>query len=79
MNNVVASSFSDTNSGGFSGDDAPRGLGDREAKARLEAEGPNELPRSGQRTLPRIAIEVVREPMLLLLLGGGAIYLALAV
>ena len=77
MNNVVASSFSDTNSGGFSGDDAPRGLNDREAKARLEAEGPNELPRSGQRTLPRIAIEVVREPMLLLLLGGGAIYLAL--
>ncbi|WP_263649710.1 cation-translocating P-type ATPase [Mesorhizobium sp. J8] len=44
---------------------------------RLLAEGPNELPRSGRRTPLRIAIEVIREPMLALLLAGGAIYLLL--
>jgi Ca2+-transporting ATPase len=77
MNNLAASTLSDSPSRDFSGGSAPRGLDDSEAAARLKAEGPNELPRSGQRTLLRIAMEVVREPMLLLLLGGGAIYLAL--
>jgi Ca2+-transporting ATPase len=53
------------------------GLGEAEARARLAVEGPNELPRSGRRSPLRIAVEVVREPMLALLLGGGTVYLLL--
>ena len=53
------------------------GLSEAEAQARLQAEGYNELPRPDRRTPVRILLEVVREPMLALLLGGGAIYLAL--
>lgn len=53
------------------------GLSEAEAQARLAAEGFNELPRSSRRTPLRIAIEVVREPMLALLLGGGSVYLLL--
>ena len=47
------------------------------ARARLEADGPNELPRAGQRSVLRIAIEILREPMLVLLLAGGVAYLLL--
>jgi Ca2+-transporting ATPase len=54
-----------------------RGLTEAEAASRLKADGPNELPRSEHRTPLRIILEVLREPMLALLLGGGAIYLAL--
>jgi len=39
--------------------------------------GPNELPSAKRRDLLRISLEVVREPMLLLLVAGGTIYLAL--
>lgn len=53
------------------------GLSEAEAQARLVTEGFNELPRSNRRTPLRIAIEVVREPMLALLLGGGCVYLLL--
>jgi Ca2+-transporting ATPase len=53
------------------------GLSEVEAQARLEREGFNELPRADRRTPLRIVLEVLREPMLVLLLGGGAIYLAL--
>ena len=53
------------------------GISSAEAEARLEAEGYNELPRPDRRTPLRIVLEVVREPMLALLLGGGVIYLAL--
>lgn len=53
------------------------GLTEAEAAARLRAEGPNELPRADRRTPLRIAIEVLREPMLALLLVGGGVYLAL--
>ena len=53
------------------------GLDDGEAAARLRAEGYNEIPRPDRRTPLRIALEVLREPMLALLLGGGLIYLAL--
>ena len=52
------------------------GLTEADAQERLQAEGPNELPRSEHRTPLRIVLEVVREPMLALLLAGGAIYLA---
>ncbi|UVC17916.1 cation-translocating P-type ATPase [Mesorhizobium onobrychidis] len=55
----------------------PAGLTAAEAQARLVAEGFNELPKSNRRTPLRIAFEVIREPMLALLLGGGAVYLAL--
>ncbi|HVZ90358.1 MAG TPA: cation-translocating P-type ATPase [Rhizomicrobium sp.] len=51
------------------------GLSQTEALARLKAEGPNELPRSGRRNLLRIAVGVLAEPMFALLLGAGAIYL----
>jgi Ca2+-transporting ATPase len=54
-----------------------RGLSKVDAQARLKTEGYNELPRPDRRTPLRIIIEVVREPMLALLLGGGVIYLAL--
>ena len=53
------------------------GLSESETKARLAAEGPNELPQPDRRTPFRIVLEVLREPMFFLLLGGGAIYLLL--
>ena len=53
------------------------GLSDAEASRRLELEGPNELPRQGRRTFIGIVMDVVREPMLALLIGAGLIYLAL--
>ena len=43
----------------------------------MRAEGANELPSAGQRNLFSIALEVVREPMFLLLVAAGAIYLLL--
>ena len=54
-----------------------RGLGEADAQARLKAEGYNELPQPDRRTPFRIAIEVLREPMLALLLVGGIVYLLL--
>jgi len=47
------------------------------ARVRLRLEGPNELPRAGRRPVFRIALEVLREPMLVLLLLGGFVYLLL--
>lgn len=55
----------------------PAGLTEVEAEARLQREGFNELPRPDRRTPLRIMLDVLREPMLALLLGGGLIYLAL--
>ena len=57
--------------------DSLRGLSAAEARSRLLADGPNELPQSDRRTPLRIALEVLREPMLALLLAGGAVYLLL--
>lgn len=53
------------------------GLTESEASERLRSDGPNELARRGQRTSLRIILDVLREPMLALLLVAGAIYLAL--
>ncbi|MGE0286034.1 MAG: cation-translocating P-type ATPase [Bradyrhizobium sp.] len=53
------------------------GLSATEATARLKAEGFNELPRTGKRSVVRLVLDVLREPMLLLLVAGGAIYFAL--
>ena len=56
---------------------ALRGLSDADAHARLNANGFNELPPADRRTPLRIVLEVLREPMLALLLGGGVVYLLL--
>lgn len=65
---------------GHSVSEAPQfvdGLSEAQAQARLKAEGYNELPQSNRRTAFRIVLEVLREPMLALLLGSGAVYLVL--
>lgn len=53
------------------------GLSSREAARRLAAEGPNTLPTTARRGSLAIAIEVLREPMFLLLVAGALIYLLL--
>jgi P-type Ca2+ transporter type 2C len=54
-----------------------QGLTAAEASTRLAADGPNELPKAGSRSALRIVGEVLREPMLALLLVGGVAYLLL--
>jgi Ca2+-transporting ATPase len=54
-----------------------RGLDAADVQARLKAEGYNELARGSRRTVGRIVADVLREPMLALLLGGGVIYLVI--
>ncbi len=54
-----------------------RGLSAADAAARLQREGFNELPQAHRRTPLRIILDVIREPMLALLIGGGVVYLAL--
>jgi Ca2+-transporting ATPase len=54
-----------------------RGLSEKEAAARLKAEGPNTLPQADRRTFIRIVLEILREPMFALLLGAAVIYLVL--
>jgi len=51
------------------------GLSEAEAARRLADEGYNELPASKQRSIFAIALEVVREPMFLLLVACGTLYL----
>jgi len=53
------------------------GLSEAEAAQRLKLEGYNELPSSRQRSIWVIAFDVVREPMFLLLVACGIIYLSL--
>ncbi|WP_257169527.1 cation-translocating P-type ATPase [Bradyrhizobium sp. SRS-191] len=55
----------------------PNGLSAAEAARRLQAEGFNELPQAGARSIIRLIADVLKEPMLLLLLAGAGIYLAL--
>src|SRR5512137_2808135 len=55
-----------------------KGLSEAVAAERLKAEGYNELPSSKRRSTLAIALEVVREPMFLLLVACGAIYLILS-
>ena len=55
--------------------DPHAGLTQDQAAERLAAEGYNELPQTGYRGLWRILTEVLREPMLALLLAGGVAYL----
>lgn len=56
---------------------ANRGLSSADAAVKLKLEGFNEIPQTDRRTPFRIVLEVIREPMLALLIGGGLVYLAL--
>jgi Ca2+-transporting ATPase len=53
------------------------GLSQNEARARLEAEGANEMPAADRRSIGRLALEIARDPTFVLLLAAGCIYLAL--
>ena len=53
------------------------GLSEVEAAERLLSEGFNELPAAGQRGIFSLAFGVIREPMFLLLVACGAVYLVL--
>lgn len=54
---------------------ASAGLSDSEASQRLLADGPNALPVQERHGLFAIAWDVVKEPMFLLLVAAGALYL----
>ena len=54
-----------------------RGLSAREAADLLTRDGANELPAEGPRSPVRAALDLLREPMLLLLVGTVALYLVL--
>ena len=56
---------------------APQGLSAAEAARRLASEGPNLLPGSAPKSTAAIVRDVVTEPMFLMLLAAGGIYLAL--
>jgi len=51
------------------------GLSKAEAARRLTEEGPNSLPAPVRPTLTRLVLEVLREPMFLLLVAASAMYL----
>ena len=53
------------------------GLSEAEAAELLEKVGYNELPSAKPRSIFAIALEVLKEPMFLLLVAGGLIYLLL--
>lgn len=52
------------------------GLSEAEAVRRLAADGPNAIEPQDRRTLLVLLLEVVRQPMFLLLLGSATLYLA---
>ena len=54
-----------------------KGLGLEKAKELLLQWGYNELPSVKEKSLIRIALEVVKEPMFLLLIGSGSLYMIL--
>ena len=57
--------------------DITQGLSSTIAEQRLMEQGGNDLPSSKPRSLAAIAWKVISEPMLLLLIGCGAVYLLL--
>lgn len=59
------------------GEPAFRGLDEGEALARLREDGPNEIGADGHSSFLAIVLNVFREPMLMLLLIAGGIYLLL--
>ena len=56
---------------------ARQGLSSAEAARRLDSEGPNLLPGSAPKSMLAIVRDVLTEPMFLMLLAAGGIYLAL--
>lgn len=62
---------------GWDNEIAERGLSDAEAARRFAQEGPNELPSVKKRGFFHIALEVIREPMFMLLIACGSLYLLL--
>ncbi len=60
----------------FQGEDL-NGLSQKEASEILQKEGYNELPSSKPRSVFKIALSVVKEPMFLLLVACGTLYLIL--
>ena len=57
--------------------DSLTGISEAEAARRLKEDGYNELPSAGKRSIFAIAFEVIKEPMFLLLIACGIIYLIL--
>src|SRR5664280_901761 len=51
------------------------GLSESDARTRFQQEGPNELPVQKKRSLWAIVLEVAREPMFLMLVAAGSLYL----
>ena len=56
-------------------EDTESGLSVAQAAQRLAEDGPNGLPGGQRRSLLSIAVETVREPMFLLLLAAGTLYM----
>ncbi len=54
-----------------------RGLAQEDTVRQLEADGPNALSGSEPKSLLRITADVVAEPMFLMLLAAGMVYLAI--
>jgi Ca2+-transporting ATPase len=53
------------------------GLSEKQVAEKIEKEGYNELPSTKKRSIFAIAFDVVREPMFLLLIAAGTLYLIL--
>ena len=62
---------------GVSATDALTGLTAEQAAQRLQDDGPNTLPGEARRTWLSIMKETLTEPMFMLLLAAGALYLLL--
>jgi P-type Ca2+ transporter type 2C len=58
---------------------AAKGLSEAEAAKMLEDVGYNELPSAKPRSIFAIALEVAEEPMFLLLVASGLVYLMLGI
>ena len=58
-------------------EDTRTGLTATEAAARLRRFGPNALADPDHRNLPRLVVEVLREPMFLMLVVAAGLYLLL--
>jgi Ca2+-transporting ATPase len=53
------------------------GLAEADARERLDTAGPNELPSEKPKGMATIAFEVAREPMFLMLVAAGSLYLVM--
>lgn len=55
----------------------PTGLSDAEARQRLVEHGPNIIAGRGRQPTLSVALDALREPMFLMLVAGGSLYLAM--